>query len=452
MSNGERQRSSIFAGLLLIVLGVLFLLARFHPDLRIWHLFWRFWPVLIILWGFAKLVDHLGAQRTGETRPPLLSGGEAALLVLIVLVLAGMGIYSKIRERNPDLNFDVGLFDHQASNSEELPPRPIPAGSHITLTTDRGSISVHAGDGNDLRVSASETSEGANDTAAQERLKSVKVVIEQTNGGFSVHPVNQDDGGGRVTVDFDVTVPKSVSLTASSNHGDITISGVGGAVNATSQLGDIEVHNAGSDVTAQLEKGDARVTEIAGSVRITGRGNEIELNDVAGDATVQGEFFGPVRIRNVTRTTHYTSQAVDLTLVHVTGRLELDSGEVDVSDVGGFAKLITRNKDIQVENVAGRLDITGTHGDIKVTYSQPPREEINIANESGGVDLTLPSKSNFEISAISRSGDVQSDFEGSGLKPATDSETGRLSGRIGSLGPQIDIATSYGTIYLRKSS
>jgi len=55
VTNGGAQRSSIFSGLLLIVLGVLFLLARFHPDLRIWHLFWHFWPVLIILWGIAKL-------------------------------------------------------------------------------------------------------------------------------------------------------------------------------------------------------------------------------------------------------------------------------------------------------------------------------------------------------------------------------------------------------------
>jgi DUF4097 and DUF4098 domain-containing protein YvlB len=187
-------------------------------------------------------------------------------------------------------------------------------------------------------------------------------------------------------------------------------------------------------------------------VRITGRGNEIEMNDVAGDATLQGEFFGPVRIRNVTKTTHYTSQAGDLTLSHLTGRLELDSGEIDVSDVGGFAKLVTHDKDIEVENVAGRLDIAGTHGDIKVTYAQPPREDINIANGTGEVDLTLPTKSNFEISAISRSGEIQSDFEAPGLQPADENGTGRLSGKIGSSGPKISIATSYGTIYLRKTS
>jgi DUF4097 and DUF4098 domain-containing protein YvlB len=452
VSNGGQQRSSIFTGLLLIVLGILFLLARFHPDLGIWHLFWRFWPVLIILWGVAKLVDHFSAQRVGDVRPPLLTGGEAALLVLVVFVLAGMGIYTKIHERNPGLNIDLDVFNHKASQSEELPPKPIPAGAHVMATTALGSITAHVGGGNDLRVSVTETAEAANESAAQELLKSLKVVVEQTRDGYSVHPVNQEMETGHVTVDFDLTLPKSVSLSADSHHGDISISGLAGGVSVTTQVGDIEVHDIGSDVTAQLVKGDARIDDITGSVRVTGRGNEIEMNDVAGDATLQGEFFGPVRIRNVSKTTHYTSQAGDLTLSHLTGRLELDSGEIAVSDVGGFAKLVTHDKDIEVENVAGRLDIAGTHGDIKVTYAQPPREDINIANGTGEVDLTLPAKSNFEISAISRSGEVQSDFEAPGLQPADENGTGRLNGKIGSAGPNISVATSYGTIYLRKSS
>ena len=452
MSNGGPQRSSIFSGLLLIVLGVLFLLARFHPDLRIWHLFWRFWPVLIILWGVAKLVDHMSAQHSGDARPPLLTGGEAALLLLVVFVLAGMGIYTKVREKHPDMNIDMDLFKHKSSQTVELPPRTIPAGAHVTVTTALGGIVAHVGDGNDLRVSVTETAEAANEDAAADLIKSLKIVIEQTRDGYDVHPANQEENEGQVTVDFDVTLPKSVSLSANSRRGDVSISGLAGAVIVTTKTGDVEVHDIGSDVTAQLTKGDARIDNITGNVRIMGRGNEIEMNDVAGDATVQGEFFGPVRIRNVNKTTHYTSQAGDLTLSHLTGRLELDSGDISVSDVGGFAKLATHDKDIEVENVAGRLDIAGTHGDIKVTYAQPPREEINIANGTGEVDVTLPAKSTFEISATSRSGDIQSDFEAPGLKPADDNGTGRLTGKVGASGPKISIVTSYGTIYLRKSS
>jgi hypothetical protein len=452
LSNGVRQRSSIFGGLLLILLGVLFLLARFNPDLRMWHLFWRYWPVLIILWGIAKLTDNVSAQRAGQTRPPLLSGGEAALLILVVLVLAGMGIYSRVREKMPDLNLNVDLFDHKATHNQEVSPKSIPAGSHVTVTTGRGSITVHVSDGNDLRVNVNETAVADTDSAAEGRLKSIKVLIEKSGDGYLVHPVNSSDSGEEVTTDLDVSLPAKTSLTANTNHGDINISGVTGAVTAATQHGDIEIHDAGSDVTAQLQSGDARISNVTGNLRITGRGNEIEVNDVAGDATFAGEFFGPIRVRNVSKTTHYASEKADLMLVHMTGRLELDSGEIDVSDVVGSAKLSTHDKDMEVENVAGRLDIADTHGTIKVSYSQPPCADINIANESGEVDLTLPSESKFQISVVSSSGEVQSDFDDSTLKLDNENGMGRLSGSVGAQGPKISIATSYGTIYVRKSS
>lgn len=452
MSDGVKQRSSIFGGLLLILLGVLFLLARFNPDLRMWHLFWRYWPVLIILWGIAKLIDNVSAHHAGQTRPPLLSGGEAALLILVVLVLAGMGIYSRVREKMPDLNLNVDLFDHKATQNQEVSPESIPAGSHVTITTGRGSITVHVGEGNDLRVNVDETAVADTDSAAEGRLKSVKVVIEKTRDGYLVHPVNSSDSGGEVTADLDVTMPAKTTLTANTNHGDINISGVSGAVTAATQHGDIGIHDAGSDVTAQLQSGDARISNVSGNLRVTGHGNELEVNDVAGDATFAGEFFGPIRVRNVMKTTHYASAKADLTLVHMTGRLELDSGEIDVSDVSGSAKLTTHDKDMEVENVAGRLDIADTHGSIKVSYSQPPRADINIANESGEVDLTLPSESKFQISAVSSSGEVQSDFEDPTLKLDNENGMGRLGGSVGSQGPKISIATSYGTIYVRKSS
>jgi putative adhesin len=448
LSTGGQTRGSILGGVLLILLGVLFLFARWNPDLRIWHVFWHYWPVLIILWGFAKLFDHLSAQQEGRARPPLISGSEAALLILVILVIAGMGLYSRIKERNPDLDINLNMFHEQASQNVDVPVKTIPAGSHVTLTTQRGNITCHAGDSDELRVDANLTASEGNESAAQDRLKTVKVVIEQNRDGYTVHPVNQDDGSS-VTADLDVTVPKNVSITANSNHGDITISGISGNASATTLHGTVDIHNTGADASAEMSKGDVRINDVGGSARLTGRGDEVDISDVAGDTTIEGEFFGPVVVRNVTKTTHYVSQKADLTLEHLTGRLELDSGDIEISDVAGSAKLRTSNKDLDIENVSGRLEISDVHGDIKVGYAKPPREEIIITNESGGVDLTLPARSNFQISASSRGGDVQSDFEGSS---DSGGDTPRFNAKIGTGVPKIQITTTYGTITLHKSS
>jgi hypothetical protein len=448
LSTGGQTRGSILGGVLLILLGVLFLFARWDPNLQIWHVIWHYWPVLIILWGFAKLFDHLTAQQEGRARPPLVTGSEAALLVLVILAIAGMGLYSRIRERHPDIDLDLNMFHEQASQNIDVPVKTIPAGSHVTLTTERGNITCHAGDSDELRVNANLTASEGNESAAQERLKTVRVVIEQNRDGYTVHPVHQEDGES-VTADLDVTVPKNVSITASTNHGDISISGISGNAAATTLHGTVDIHNTGADASAEMSKGDVRINDVGGSIRITGRGDEVDVSDVAGNMTIEGEFFGPVVVRNVTKTTHYVSQKADLTLEHLTGRLELDSGDIEISDVGGAAKLRTSNKDLDIENVSGRLEISDVHGDIKVGYAKPPREEILITNESGGVDLTLPAKSNFQISASSRGGEVQSDFEGSS---DSDNDTPRFNAKIGTGVPKIQITTTYGTINLHKSS
>jgi DUF4097 and DUF4098 domain-containing protein YvlB len=453
VSNGSQpqQRRSIFAGLLLILLGVLSLLHRFDPELGIGHLIGRYWPLLLIVWGIAKLIDHLSAQRTGGVRPPVLSGGEAALLVLLVAALGGIWVTDYLHDKHPQLELD-NIFSQRHSDNQELPPQTIPSGAQVTVQTGHGDLKIHAEDGDELRVEVSRSASASNESSAHERLKAVRVVIDRSGSGYVIHPLSQDQASGSVSVDLDVALPKKVVLTATSARGDISIAGISGPITATAQNGDVEIHDAGSDVSVQLQKGDARLSDVAGNVRITGKGSQIDVSDVKGDALIEGDFYGPIRVRNVAKTTHYASQRSDLTLLHLTGELQLDSGQIEISDVAGFAKLVTHNKDIQVENVAGRLDITDSHGDIVVRYSQPPKEEINIVNDSGEVEIALPDKSSFEIAATSRSGEVQSDFENPSLKLANDSDTGRLNGVVGSHGPRITITTSYGTISLHKTS
>jgi DUF4097 and DUF4098 domain-containing protein YvlB len=447
----SQQRRSILSGLLLIVLGIVFLLYRFEPQLNIGRLIWRFWPVLFIVWGVAKLVDHLASRRSGE-HTTVLSGGEAALLILVFFALAGLGAVDYVRKRRPDIDLRMNPFSQKYSQTEALPAKKVSAGAHITIQTTRGNISVHAGDGDELRVTANKSASDENESDADRRMAEVKAVIEETSDGYRVHPANQEDSGGDVGVDLEIEIPKKASVNASTSRGDITLAGIAGAIDADTRNGDVEIHDAGSDVGVTLEKGNLRVSGVAGNLHLSGRGNEIDVSDVAGDATLDGEFFGPIHIRNVVKTTHYTSQRSDFTLVHMTGRMELDSGDLQVSDVAGSAKLTTHNKDIDVENVAGRLDVGDSHGDIKISYSQPPADEINVTDDSGEVELTLPGKSGFEISAFSRGGEISTDFEGPTLQQTNEDNVGKLNGKFGSRGPKITIVTSYGTISLHKSS
>src|SRR5262252_7998427 len=79
-----RHRS--FAGpFVLIVCGVLFLLGTMGilSRARLWHLFANYWPVLLILWGVFKLIDHQRARREGRRASGIGAGG-VLLVVMIV--------------------------------------------------------------------------------------------------------------------------------------------------------------------------------------------------------------------------------------------------------------------------------------------------------------------------------------------------------------------------------
>jgi LiaI-LiaF-like transmembrane region len=63
----SKHRDSLIWGIILIVLGVIFLLEQFNID--VWDDFWRFWPVILIVWGANKL--YLGLkERSARSNAP----------------------------------------------------------------------------------------------------------------------------------------------------------------------------------------------------------------------------------------------------------------------------------------------------------------------------------------------------------------------------------------------
>ncbi|HXX43911.1 MAG TPA: DUF4097 family beta strand repeat-containing protein [Candidatus Acidoferrales bacterium] len=451
MSNGARRRGSIFTGLLLILIGVLFLLDRFDPSFGIGHLIRVYWPVLIILWGVAKLVDHFSAQRAGEPRAPLLSGGEAALMILLAFVLAGFVFRDWIREHAADLDIEIPPFHQSYSQTRQIAPKTLPAGAHIKIETERGDISIHSVEGSELRVNLKQTAWGPSESAADAQMRSVDVVIEESGNDYHIHPVRRFGFRALTSTDLDVALPKAVSLDVSTGHGDVAIAGISGGVVAHSANGDIQIHDVGSDVSIGSQHGDVKVSGVDGNVKLTGRGDDVDISNVSGDAAIEGAFVGSVRIANIAKSTRCVSPWADLTVDHLTGRLDADSSDIALTGADGAAKLIAHNKDIDVKNVAGKIEIFNTHGDVKVAYKAPPREDLIVKNESGDTDVTLPARSSFGVSAVSRSGEVQSDFQSVSLKTLNEETQGQISGQFGGAGPMLSITTSYGTVHLRKA-
>jgi hypothetical protein len=454
MSQPPTGRRSIFGGLLLILLGVVFLLIRHYPELGIGHLMRLYWPVILIVWGIAKLIDNFSARQSGDASPPWLSGGEIALIILLFVAVTGMWGFGRIREQLGDTD-SFSWNDMWAKKgvpvSEDVPPVAVKPNSSISVHTPHGDITVFADEDTDLRVVATKTVSSVSDSESTKRAGGVKIEVTPVSGGFRVEPSGITGEGKHTRVDLEVHLPKQVSVTAQTDSGDVTITGIAGAVTVVSPSGDIAIHDVGSDVTAKLQNGDVRIAQVHGDVRLSGKGNGVELSDITGNATIDGEFFGPIQVSNIAQTTQFNSSRTDLTIMKLRGRLDLDSDSLQISDVDGSIKLKTHDKSIELENATGRIDINNAHADVSISLKKSPSDEINVQNDSGGIDLALPSKSAFELSAASRSGEIESEFDDSSLNTATSGETKKLDGKVGAHGPKITLDTTYGTINLRKS-
>jgi len=65
-----KRKDPLVWGLILVALGLVFILENFGLDA--WDFLWRFWPVILIVWGATKLVEGLKEKnRDGDSpRPP----------------------------------------------------------------------------------------------------------------------------------------------------------------------------------------------------------------------------------------------------------------------------------------------------------------------------------------------------------------------------------------------
>jgi DUF4097 and DUF4098 domain-containing protein YvlB len=444
----RRDRRSIFSGLLLVIVGAVLLVAHFDPHMNLGFVITHFWPVIIIVWGAAKLIDRY-PQPQGAPHSSMISGGEVALIIAMITLLGLVVLVTRIHGRLPRDLWNVGPFTQQATETRRIDINKVDQPKSLfAVTTESGAINVHAGADNGLHVVGTATASADTEQAARERLNNLDLVFDGNGVNRPIHTVNQNGG---VSVDLDVQLPKVAGVTARSQHGDITVADIQGATDVGTRNGTLQIHDVGGALTADIQNGDAHIRNVGGDVSFTGRGGgDVEITDVQGGVTIGGNVFGDVDVRNAAKGLRYSSPRGNVQIAALPGEIKIDNSEVTLTRGSGPIIISSRNQDLRLDEVDGQLDLSETHGDINITLTRPPKAPININNDSGDVNLILPPESTFTISAESQSGDINDDFGGNSQE-ADNHGPHRLDHTYGSGGPAIHITTRYGTIHIGKS-
>jgi putative adhesin/cell wall-active antibiotic response 4TMS protein YvqF len=453
MAYGRTSRSSIFSGLVLLSIGTLLLLHNYR-GLEIDSVLYHWWPLLLIFWGAIKLYERTAGARSGDPAAARVTAGEI-LLVLGLLTFVGFVVAidfakSKLPGRDIGIEFNGDSHDFDV----DVATKTVPPNARISIRNGHGDVSVRSSDDPEIHVSGKKSVNAWTDSDAERIANTAKVQIVQNGDGYEIVTPGFETASSRVAVDLDVVVPKKAGLTVRNEKGDVTISDMATSVSVTSLNGDVEVRDTADDVNIDAHRGDVKVSDTKGNVKISGKGGEINVVSATGGLTIDGEFYGPVRADKINKGMRFISQRTDLTLTQLSGHMELGSGNLEIADAPGNLTLRTNSYDVSIENAGGKVKIDNRNGNVTVRFSSPPKEDIDIANSSSGIDLSLPGSSSFEILADSRSGDINSEFSNASLKmTGADSGNTHLEGKYGSgRGPKITLKTSYGSISIHKTS
>lgn len=450
MANGRARSSGIFSGVLLIAIGALLLLHNYR-ELDITPLLTRWWPLIIIVLGLAKLYERTAGRSNGGQSPSRITGQE---IVLVVALLAIVGIVVGVEQakKGPAGEFLIGMNGDNFSFDANVEPQKVPEDARILIRGTRGDISVRSSTDNEIRVSAKKNARAWNEESAQHIADRVRAEIVKNGDGYEVRVVGADAGDARISVDLDVTVPEKSAVTIKTEKGDVVVSDVGGALNISDMTGDVEVRGNNGDVDVDVRKGDVKLTDTKGNIKISGKGGAIDTTSASGSLTVDGDFFGPIRADKVAKGVRCVSGKTDLTLSQLAGHLELGSGNLEILDAPGNLSVNTRDTDVNVENGGGKIKVENRNGRVELRFASPPKEDIEIVNSSSEISLSLPDSASFELQADCQKCDINSEF--TGLQQNGDSgDSHHLTGKYGNgRGPKITLKTSYGSISLRRTT
>ena len=448
----SRQRRSLAGPVVLIVVGIALLLANMGvlrwQNLGLW--FARFWPLLIILWGIVKLVEYQQAQKEGVRPRGIGAGG---VFLLIVLIVFGMAASQAARFNWRALQDETGIDDDnfvwfgENFNYDDQLQQAFPANSNLHIVTERGAVNLNVSTDDQIHVTVHKRIVAESQSDADKWNTTTKPTIEVSGQTVTLNANTQGSGNHRVATDMDISIPRKAAVVISSRHGDVSVLGRDGDVEISHQHGSVSASDINGKVTVSVQSGSARISRVSGDTSVDGHGDEVAFEDIKGAAHLNGEFDS-VRYARVGSTVSFKSNRTDMEFAKLNGDLDMDSGDLQASDVVGPFRLRTRSKDVRLNGVSGDIRLEDSNSSIELRVSK--LGSMQVENRKGDVQIYLPEKAAFQLDASAKGGEIQTDFNQ--LKINNEHDSGTASGSIGENGPHVVVTNEHGTIELRRGS
>lgn len=265
-----------------------------------------------------------------------------SLLVLTVLILASA--FACADERRFDQKIEA------------------PAGGHLTVNLDIGSVSITGSDTHEVAVRA--TVSGVEDD-----LGRITIHVERDGSGVQVRERYERRsvwswfGGNNPRVQFTIEVPRDYPVDLKTNGGSLQLASLRAAVQATTNGGPITVRDIEGAVHVQTMGGPISAEHLRGQVELRTMGGGIDARDIRGDLEA-----------------HTMGGSIDLTNVDGTLSAHTAGGSVSAQELG--------DHDVTLETSGGSIHLRlppTAHASIDAsTFGGSVHSSIPVSIESSG--------------------------------------------------------------------
>jgi DUF4097 and DUF4098 domain-containing protein YvlB len=448
-----RRRRSLAGPLVLIIIGLVFLLRNFGVHIPVIHLFGRFWPLLLILWGVIRLIEYSMAPRYGYGRSGL---GAGSVILLILIVIFGVTAHETANYNWGNMRDQIGMdndLGDMFGNSysfDDTVQQAFPAKGTLRIVSDRGSLNIVPSDDQQVRVVVHKKLRASSQDEANKYNDQTKPQITASDGAVLINANTNGAGEHGVESDLDVFVPREALLDIASKRGDVTINDRKNDVKLAVQRGDVNLTDITGSAQLNIDKGSLRASKISGDVNVEGHVDDVTLDEIGGGVRLNGDFMNDIRLSKIAKTVTFKSPRSDMTIASVPGDLDIDRDSVRGNDIAGPSRLVTSSKEIHLENVAGDVQVETTNGDIDVQASNKlPVGKMTITGKHGDITLTLPPNAGFQVDASTRKGDISSDWDV--LKVESSGGAATAKGTVGNGVSKLLVNSDTGDIRISKS-
>jgi Toastrack DUF4097 len=281
----------------------------------------------------------------------------------------------------------------------------------LDVHTGSGSITVRAGQTGTVRVHGNIRTSGdwfsGSDGEQQVRALEAHPPIAQTGNVIRIGRMEDPALRRNVSISYELEVPVSTRLNASSGSGNETLEGIRGPLDARTGSGSLQIARIGGAVHAHAGSGNIELDSVQGAVRADTGSGSIRGTGIAG-GIVASTGSGNVRLQ----------QSAPGGV-----RAETGSGSLELTGINGPLRAHAGSGNISVEGKLG--------GD---WYLQ---------TGSGSVTVRLPSDAAFDVYAHTGSGSVST-----GLPLTVQGRIDRhhLEGKVHGGGFRLDLSTGSGSI------